>query len=267
MRREITDRSALPNALSHKLIRNFTSVPARRFSRIPRSGHVEVVFGLRTIHAALLLARLPGPHGDSPANEVLQRVDTDLIADPAFGTGRYTARSDTAPEDPRGHWQLWDVVNLGAGGYQLHWPQRRPSGAQVGELLAVRVVDERETRVYAGAVRWLQAREDGDLDIGVQLLAPKVVPIHIQPEEEYLVDNLSANPGLWLPPVKALKQPATVITPVGRFRPGSHVVAVGSRNRYALELGDRVESTGLFERFDYRVLQRRVPTTPPYTAN
>lgn len=268
LRTAIIDRSTLPSLLSRKLIENLTSVPARRFSRIPRDDHVEVVFGLGAIHTALVLARRrmrPPPGQGSRAGEVLQQVDSDLIADPAFGTGRYAPNTAASPDDPEHKWQLWNVVNLGAGGYQLHWPQLRPSCAQVGELLVVRTMDGGQARVYAGAVRWMQARSEGDLDIGVQLLGPKVVPLDIQPEDDYLVDNLSTEPGLWLPEVKAIRQPATVVTPVDRYRPGTRVVVTGSRGSYLLELSDQIESTGLFERFSYRVLGRQ-SRPPGYTT-
>ncbi len=252
LRTAITDRAAIPNALSRKLIHNLSSVPARRFSRIPRQDHVDVVCGLSAIHAALMHAR---------RTKTSRATGTEPTTDSAFDTGGYAVQ-DTAGDD---RWQLWEVVNLGPGGYQLHWPHLRPCGAQVGELLAVRVVEAGQTRVYAAAVRWMQARADGYLDIGVQLVAPKVVPIHLQPEDQYLVDNLSAEPGLWLPAVKALNQPPTLIGAVGRFHPGNHVVALGSRGHYVLELSDRVESTGLFERFGYRVLQRAPQSHPSHT--
>ncbi len=257
-RTAIMDLSALPPALCDKLIRNLGSMPARRFSRMPSKDHVEIVFGLGSIHDALEKSRARSAKKTRrPVQELLQQLDPSLTA-----TAALSPPIETEPaSEPNGvGGQLWQVVNMGAGGYQLHWPQLHPSGAQVGELLALRVL-EGPPRVYVGAVRWMQARSDGDLDIGVQLLAPKAVPLRMELEHVAQVDNLSASPALWLPAVKALKQPPTLVTPVGRFDTGNRVVAMATQGQHLLELGDQIESTGLFERFGYRVVQRDVDTS------
>ncbi len=248
-RTTITNRAALHSALCRRLIRNLGSVPARRFSRIPRDDHVEVTFGIARIHHALTQLQ-PEPSGTGGAHMPALPHDT----------GEYPAHTATGVQERP--WEMWDVINLGAGGYQLHWPQMRPSGAQVGEMLAIRIFDTRRERIHIGAVRWIQARAQGDLDIGVQLLAPRVVPIHLEHEEVYQVDNLSASPALWLPPVRALNQPPTVVAPVGRFQMGARVVVLSTRGTHVLELGARLESTGLFERFAYRAVPGRSETEP-----
>lgn len=141
----------------------------------------------------------------------------------------------------------WEVVNISAGGYCLRWNSETTSKAQIGELIAIREQDaggNNEWRI--GSIRWMQLRATTGLEIGVQILSPKVVATvahRIKRPEDPPFD------ALMVPGIKPLNQPATIILPAHAFKTGDRIKVDVFDQSIDIKLGDRKEHTGLFTQF------------------
>lgn len=92
-------------------------------------------------------------------------------------TGR-TEVQQTKYRDP----EKWDLVNLSAGGYRLHWRLARDSHAAVDELILAEVPESEEANagLGLGVVRWVR-HLDADrrtIDMGVEKITGRVVPAY-----------------------------------------------------------------------------------------
>lgn len=147
-----------------------------------------------------------------------------------------------------------------AGGYAVEdWLLReeslsglrivRPAGSSGGryahtQLIAVRPADAKDFIV--GMVRWLRTDENGDLQVGVNIVpgvpqAVAVRPTGINAQTEKFV------PGLYCPALAALSSPASLIVPPGWYRP-KRILEVYSDSSELLLLTGMIERGSDFER-------------------
>ena len=143
----------------------------------------------------------------------------------------------------------WIVVNISAGGYCLRWDSDNTSKAQIGELIALR---EREAdgryEWRIGVIRWMQFTKTHGLEIGVQVLSPKVIASEVQ-----RINRLQEVPfdSLMVPGIKPLKQPATILLPAHAFKTGDKLKVKVLQQSMDIQLGSRREHTGSFTQFQF----------------
>ncbi len=112
----------------------------------------------------------------------------------------------------------WEIVNVSAGGYCLRWNSDTTSRAQIGEPIALREEEPGGSFTWRiGVIRWMQFIRDSGLEIGVQVLSPKVMSASAQRSHR---PNEEPFDCLMLPGIKPLKQPASVLLPAHAFKPG-----------------------------------------------
>jgi len=148
--------------------------------------------------------------------------------------------------DPDAHWK---ISNVSAGGYCLRWAASTTSKAQVGELIGVR---EREPdRTYqwrVGVIRWMQYTVQHGLEIGVQILSPKVVSCTVKRPERKKEQPFNC---LMLPGIKPIQQPSTLLLPAHAFQKSNALdIHVYERNM-EIKLGTVREHTGSFTQFQF----------------
>jgi len=152
----------------------------------------------------------------------------------------------------------WEVVNISAGGYCLRWNSDSSSKAQIGELIALREhdADDRfEWRI--GVIRWMQFTKAHGLEIGVQVLSPKVLASEVQ-----RLNRLQELPfdSLMVPGVKPLKQPATILLPSHAFKTGDKLKVKVLEQSMEIQLGTRREHTGSFTQFQFTHIEEGART-------
>ena len=152
----------------------------------------------------------------------------------------------------------WKVTNVSAGGYCLRWDSRNASKAQVGELAGVREREPDQTYQWrVGIIRWMQYTREHGLEIGVQILSPKVIACSVQRRER---KNEEPFKSLMLPGIKPIQQPSTLLLPAHAFRRGNKLRLNVYDREMEIELGTMREHTGSFTQFQFS--QKETGTTP-----
>ena len=148
----------------------------------------------------------------------------------------------------------WEIVNISAGGYCLRWNSETTSKAQIGELIAIHEHEANghyEWRV--GAIRWMQFTAKNGLEIGVQVLSPKVIAAQVQ-----RLNRLEEAPfdALMVPGIRPLNQPATIVLPAHAFKTGDKLKVEVFEQHIEIKLSDKKEHTGSFTQFQFIHLEQ-----------
>ena len=143
----------------------------------------------------------------------------------------------------------WEIVNISAGGYCLRWNSDDTSKAQIGELISLQEFDANHNFEWrVGVIRWMQFTQENGLEIGVQVISPKVTAASAQ-----RVNRPKEVPFecLMLPGIKALQQPPSTILPSHAFKAGDKLIVRILENKLSITLGKTKEHTGSFTQFTY----------------
>jgi len=144
----------------------------------------------------------------------------------------------------------WEIVNISAGGYCLRWNSDDTSKAQIGELIALQEFDTNHNFEWRiGVIRWMQFTQENGLEIGVQVISPKVTTATAQRAnrpQEVPFDCLM------MPGIKALRQSPSTILPSHAFKPGDKLVVRILEKKLEITLGETNEHTGSFTQFTYK---------------
>lgn len=188
----------------------------RRHERHPMSGACRFVAGVDAIHYYVSDHRPFKPPGSVSTDE-LRRQREEIAT-----FGRVAARFEEEYSEMHGYqlenWEVvedWGMLDQSAGGLRLARPLRQPGGRLgVGQLVAVQPTGT--NGLLLGVVRWAQVSGD-KLSSGIQLMPGKPTPVAVRgtgvmaAQEKY-------KPGFLLPPLEALKLPASVVLPPGSFK-------------------------------------------------
>jgi len=218
--------------------------PKRVFTRSPRENvRREVVSGIEAINFFV-------NHGDrfTPStNEVGPQPRRTAIGPTSGAHNRIQQQSSTTPSS-----MAWDLVDESAGGYALARSGGHSEPVRVGDLVASRIQGENPVNGWEiGVVRWVRTSGPDSIEMGVQRLSPVASAVAVLPIEDTQDRFFLA---LTLPEVKPMKQPSTLITARGFYKPNRVFYldnAYRTRQIRALKL---VELTGAFERFQYEFI-------------
>ncbi|MGD2159698.1 MAG: hypothetical protein PVG94_00840 [Gammaproteobacteria bacterium] len=143
----------------------------------------------------------------------------------------------------------WEIVNVSAGGFCLRWNADTSSRAQVGELIALRDKEPDGSDAWRiGVIRWMQYIRESGLEIGVQLLSPKVLSASAQRSNRPQEEPFEC---LMLPGIKPLNQPPSVLLPAHAFRSGNDLKIRINEREIEIRLGSVKDHTGSFTQFQY----------------
>jgi hypothetical protein len=146
----------------------------------------------------------------------------------------------------------WDVHDESAGGLSLSKGGLIPLHIQVGDLLTTRTPGEGNPW-SVGVIRWVRSTGTSNIEIGIQHLAPSADPVVIKTvnadgkESDFL-------PALLLPEIKPLKQPQTLVTHRGVFKPDTGVFMDNGCCLYHVAPARLIEATHSFEQFSFDIL-------------
>lgn len=187
--------------LVRRVARQWTITPQRLYQRIPAESQVELAAGLRS--ATFILhggAAIPVQLADGTTPESTQPHPEDLLL------------------------SSWHVINESPGGYAIRLDTSPSERLRAGEIVALR------SGVDAGwlacSIRWLQQHEDGSIEMGLQVLSARAVPLLLRPSIG--AEHLPFLPALLLPEIPALKQPARIAASKGVYTPLRELILVNS---------------------------------------
>lgn len=179
----------------------------------------------------------------------------DMIAKGRTLTDTYANQQTHANEEKtKSHKQNgdshWQVVNISAGGYRLRWASDDTSKSQIGELIALQEFDSNDNfKWHVGVIRWMQFTQENGLEIGVQVISPKVVTASVQRVNR---PNEIPFECLMFPGIKTLKQPPSTILPSHAFKTNDKLIVQIMENKLGITLIDIKEHTGSFTQFTYK---------------
>ena len=186
-------------------------------------------------------------HGDDNAWDMVAkgRALTDTYAK------RQQLESERLLKERQGNADAhWQIVNISAGGYCLRWNSDDSSKAQIGELIALQEFDANNNFEWrVGVIRWMQFTHENGLEIGVQVISPKVVNATAQRVNR---PNEVPFECLMLPGIKALQQPSSTILPSHAFKTNDKLIVSILEHKINITLGDTKEHTGSFTQFTYK---------------
>lgn len=250
--------------LVNQLLLALGAVPSRQHPRMRAKARVQVVVGLTRLHR--ILNRELGrdetdledvSHHFQARAPYRRAVDDTDIWDLIYPTEllRALARENAARRlpDPPVHEELqdWNLVNISRGGYCLLSGSPEAARVQVGDLILLREVAGRDLPWQLGAIRWMRSFREQGLQLGVEILAPSPIPVHLRAEH----DDGSFGPverGLLLPAVEATEQPPSLIAPGPQYETGRHARVRHERKDISLILERELDSTVHYQQFEFR---------------
>jgi len=285
----------LTSSLTLHLIQAWNLLAQRNFERQESQGALDVAVGLSNIHYQLagqmnfthFLNRTIGmPSGDKMGsifqkrgvmlkNTAKQKAKEDpwddafeISGTPLAGRSIATDSIELAikkqeAEEFKEANPIYHVplIDSSPGGYCIEWRDEIPNQVKAGELLGLR--DPLRNRWSIGVVRWANQTK-GATQLGIQILAASATPVGLAMIHK-TGDSSEYLRGLEIPPLKAINQPATLITNAVSFREyGKARIFKRTANgtdteQQNIQLTRRLFATGAFSQFTYRELVTSKP--------
>ncbi|MGK0260055.1 MAG: hypothetical protein ACI96M_003499 [Candidatus Azotimanducaceae bacterium] len=266
-----------PELIQH-LLQSWSVIQPRHYRRITSQGRVKLCMGMRAAHYFLsggvdftdqisnteaVLRREVNPFLDvdfesinsppeddpwSQAHDLKRRIpENHNVEDPDAILLQHATRKVSGRKFD--HYELLSL-DTSPGGYRVQWEDTMPTGAHVGEIVGLR--EEVDSRWCIGVLRWIAGHgENGQM--GVQLLAPRAIPLALRPIQKK-GGATGYSRGFLLPALDAIGQVATMITPRLPFVSGQKI----SIQRQGLQstglLMEPVLNTESFNQFTFRML-------------
>ncbi|MGM0678702.1 MAG: hypothetical protein ACQESY_02375 [Pseudomonadota bacterium] len=284
-------RPDLSHDLMRRLLVAWGTEAKRSFPRSPKQEAVEVTIGLSATHRFLNhLARHQQGKQDlfehrahyesqeikslnEPQHDVWDMIyqtdsssfDTSSImplVNEELARHEAPAEADESGLDrDAGHYQAgsWLILNESASGYCLEYHDDDTTRAQVGELVGIRRDQNGKTLKWGiGVIRWLkfaaeqpQGSAGKTVQMGIEMLNPAAVAVGIRPAAASNdPDNYQRT--LMLPEIRAMHQPATLITGPVPWRAGQHAVINIQGREMPVVLTHSLQNTGLFAQFQFQ---------------
>lgn len=163
--------------------------------------------------------------------------------------GRVSTREDDDYSNAQGFMlETWHIEDESAQGLRL-MRRAKELGRRLahGQLLGVRPTDGKHFML--GQVRWLMGAENGDVHAGLRLLPGLPVPVAVRPT------GLNVQPGSWIPALRlgavaALEAPASIVLPLGWYKP-KRIIEMHDEAPAKLRLLEVIERGVDFERLAY----------------
>jgi hypothetical protein len=224
-----------------RMLRFWGLAGRRQFSRRPLKQPLSLCTGLNAIHFFASGQRPFSPPRTAPAVVAEQAAQAPSRAD--LEAEAHEERPVTAPlpevlrVDSR-----WQVRDESAGGLALARRGGLGPLMRVGDVLGIHNPALDQWRV--GVVRWLKSADSQHVEMGVEMLAPSVRPLAVRPAG---AETAPYSQALLLPPIEALRQPATLLVALGICRPGEDIeIADGDQPVQRVRVLNVAERTSAF---------------------
>ena len=281
--------SSKDTTLYRQLLNAWDTRAKRSFSRSPSSGGIDISIGLNSTHFLIEESNVPvfdveepeivqndGPLIDDTRNPldishttfsiepVAGEADGEMYWDSTRNTASQNltqlsgeADNDISISKPTFNCHAWKTLNISAGGYCLLWDHDKSSNAQIGEIVGLRESGNGQGDNWRiGVVRWMQYLRNQGLKLGIQILSPNVTAL-----QSKLMNGRASKKKeyscLSLPELKAIKEPASILTPSLHYKVGDALILNDHGNMMNVQLTRLVENTGNYSRFQFSPLNTR----------
>lgn len=274
-----------PNDLARILIQAWGVLTERAFTRIDEHGQLTLCLGLSATHYfvsgrtdfnKMIQGGASILEGDS-ANRFIQRGPTNRrdqfeshdvwgpqinrtvqVPDAAINYSIEQHTSDKLGEEKDKYPQYHcEVINTSPGGFCLSWKQDVPPQVKTGEIVGIMENDKNHWSI--GMIRWVKQFKNEGARMGIELIAPKAEACGTQVVHKKggVTEYMRT---LMLPELRAIGQPATLITPNIAFHVGYKVNISENGAVSKAQLIKQVTSTASFSQFQFKML---VPAVQP----
>lgn len=205
------------------LIKHWGVTQNRIYNRTKSKGEIEIVAGIPAIHYF--------------SNNHTEKLNNS-------GSTATKIIDENMPRPSR-----WHIINISPTGMSARRLPTAERNIRIGGLLGLKTKDEANWSL--GLVRWANCDNKDGLDIGVQLIAPRaqvaIAQINKAGGEEMV---------LLLPEILAAKQLATLIAPIGTYKPARQLYVTYNNNTHIIMLTKIVERSHNFERMQYSIIEK-----------
>ncbi|TVS18765.1 MAG: hypothetical protein EA417_02265 [Gammaproteobacteria bacterium] len=153
----------------------------------------------------------------------------------------------TAPEPLPPHYRV-ETINASPRGYCLRWPKDADAPLHSGEVIGVRR-EKGGDQWMVGVIRWVRMAA-GKPEVGIELLSASALP--------YLARVAGQNARqrvLMLPAMKAIGQPAMLLTPRVQWADRQKVMLLRHDEQVLVVLTKQVDSRSGFNQFEFRQVE------------
>lgn len=283
----------LTNDLLRHLIQAWAVLAERSFKRIDESGSLQLCIGLSATHYFIsgqidfdqqtrgsslaiqdnsnnpFLARKSDGSKAYAAGDAWSHALTTATAQPAptfdknsrdisYDISKFQVdKENIAPAK----YDIFEckLVNSSPGGFCVQWTSATPSSVKTGEIIAVR---ESERSSWAIAViRWVKQFKTEGTRMGIELLAPKATPSAVRVIQK-TGDMTEYMRALVLPELRAIGQPATLITPSVPFQVGHKILCTLNGEELKGQLTKLVTNTASISQFQFKLFGKKAEEQP-----
>ncbi|MEM6575615.1 MAG: hypothetical protein AAF736_15170 [Pseudomonadota bacterium] len=157
----------------------------RRHKRLPATHKARIVIGLNGIHFMAA--------GEQSFGQFLEETGNERLTQQAGSINNWVAGSDQRFRPPI---HEAEILNQSLGGYRLRFEKPENMQIRVGELVAISTtsISERDAIWMVAAVKWLQAPDPDEVEVGLSVLGQDFKPAAV----------LADLPGRRVPPARGL---------------------------------------------------------------
>ncbi len=200
--------------------------PARRqFRRQAAQAVVDVCSGAARISRLL---------------EIMQQVQAEYVA-----LGQMNIPWEKIPRVAEAGLQEWELVNQSAAGLRMRSKPGEGAGIAVGELISIQHRGMPGTSL--AVIRWAQAQDDGTVEFGAQMVAPRVEPLQLDP----VLNSRGPIRALLVPEIPALNLTTAIAAPPGTHRDGRDLQAIQGVMMRTVRATTLLEHTDCYELFAF----------------
>lgn len=147
----------------------------------------------------------------------------------------------------------WEILNKNDFGFLLS--RYLPDGSrdlQVGDFVGIMQISDTDHPALArlALIRWLRTDDQGLCKVGVALMEGEPLAVHYAADD----NETTLHPGLLIPELPRLHQPASLVTTQGVFRNGRSLTVKTGKKRFSFNIiADQLLTQNAdFERFSFK---------------
>lgn len=224
-----------------RVIRQWSIAPQRTYQRIASHSLVDIAFGMRAVVQELNNGAMYASRKNAPATQA----------------GEDEGERPQMPPQIETRLSKWEVINESPGGFAVRAVSVFDEQVRAGDVVALRAFPEPGWLV--ASVRWLQATEEGSIEMGLQVMSSRAVPAMVKPTIS--AGPISYLPAVILPGIEALKQPARIAASKGTYSPLRELLVLTPEGECKIRAAKLVEQQMSYDLFDYQVDESHQPAT------
>ncbi|MEB4590153.1 hypothetical protein VSS37_04095 [Candidatus Thiothrix sp. Deng01] len=248
-------QEGLSRNLAKRVIYHLTAVRNRSFNRFPKNEKIGMVTRMVDV---LTVIR------DSQRVEASEDVGADDALFNVFMSGDYEDEGEAkqtviqqVAEEEGARIQTWSVMNTSVGGYGLCWEGKEASGARVGEIVALKDLEDDNSIWMIGVIKWMEFVSGKGLCCGVELLSTKVMVLSVQQVTNRALPQKLPVDGLMLPSIEGARPDPALILPAYIFQAGDEIRLEFAEREERVRLVLLDECLGAFAYFRFTTLVDR----------